>query len=216
MSSMEILSKILEIISWPLVVIILGLIFYSPIKSLLNRIKGIKGAGYGFDTEPGANQQEKDKLFNSEELKIGSIKKGLNLYSDETRKFFQDVILLETEVNKIKDDKERADALKDYAEALYVILHFERIYTNIFGSQITLLQHLNSSFNETLESVKYFYDYAAKQHPEIAKYPYSDYIRFLHSRSLVHIKDSTIQISWLGRDFLKFMVQTGLSDSKIY
>lgn len=211
---MEDLITILEITKWPIVVLILILFFYRPIAKLINRIRGFNGGSYGFDAEPTTNQQETDKLLKAEELKIGTIEKSLNLFSEETRKMFQESILLETEIDKIKDEKEKVEAFRNYSEALYSILHFERIYSNIFGSQIKLLAYLNSAFNETTSSVKFFYDNAAKNNPEMLKYPYEKYLEFLEIKNLVQITNDSIQITWLGRDFLKFMMQMGLSDLK--
>jgi hypothetical protein len=212
---METFLKILEIIKWPLVAVIGIIFFYRPISGLINRVKGVKGGGYGFDTESASSQQTADKLLKEDKSKLGNIEKALNLFSDDTRKLFQDSILLETGIEKVTNDKDKVETLKNYSEALYILLHFERIYNGIFGSQIGLLNHLNSSFNETVDSAKFFYNNAVKVNPDLAKYPYDNYIEFLEIKNLVEIKDNkAIQITWLGRDFLKFIVQMGLSDLK--
>ncbi|HEX2787663.1 MAG TPA: hypothetical protein VHP32_07135 [Ignavibacteria bacterium] len=228
--------EILQIIIWPLLVLILFIIFiflfYKPIKSLITRVKTIKGGNYGIETidsvEEKIKLQEKSELPNkmtdislsvdkdglSKISKSEELEKVLNLFSDETRSFFQTSIQNETELNSISDDKEKIDTLFKYSEVVYIKYLFGNIYQAIFGSQIKLLRHLNSATNETIDSVKTFYDEAVSKNPNLKSYPYENYIEFLSNVELVNVLNKKISITTRGRDFLKYVVEMGLPEVK--
>ena len=212
---METVLSILDLLKWPLVIIIIVFIFKKSISSLINRIKSIKGGKYGIETELSKKQLETQNVLEKPKTKMTTIEKGLNLISDDTRKRIQIAIKQETELDKVKDESEKTQLLLKYSEALYVILRFERIYNLIYGSQIKLLTHLNSSIKETTESIIFFYNDAVEVNPTLKEYPYKNYLAFLESQGLIIIgKENSIQISIFGRDFLKYMIDSGLSDLK--
>lgn len=210
--------SILEIFAWPLAIIIIVVIFLliqkKPIADLINKITGIKGGKYEFETEPGKRQLKTHNVLEKPVSKTEEIEKGLNLLNDETRKIFQSVIIQETELDKVESESEKNQILLKYSEALYVRLQFERVYHLIYGSQIKLLFHLNSSLNETTETVKYYYENAVKVRPGLKEYPYKNYLSFLETQALIMIgKENSINITPFGKDFLKFMIEAGLSDN---
>lgn len=212
---MEILKSLIELLKWPVVVIIIALFFKKPLSGLLNRIKSIKGGKYALDTEPQQNQIKAGTASEAKETKIEKIEKSLNVISEDTRKIFQEAINKETEIDKIKNPEEKSKALYNYAEALYIHLQFGRIYNLIFGSQISLLNHLNSSHIETIDSIKFFYDNAVTKYPHLKNYPYENYLSFLQEQGLINISDKNkITITSIGRDFLKYLIDMGLSDLK--
>ena len=212
---METVLSVLDLLKWPLVIIVIALIFKKPITSLINSIKSIKGGKFGIETELSKKQLETQNVLEKPKSKMTTIEKSLNLISDDTRNRIQTAIIQETELDKVKDESEKNQLLLKYSEALYVILRFERIYNLIFGSQIKLLNHLNSSIKETTESISFFYKEAVEVNPNLKEYPYKNYLAFLESEGLIIIgKENSIQISAFGRDLLKYMIDSGLSDKK--
>lgn len=230
---MENFLKIIDELKWPIAVIICVIFFKKPIVRLLDRVKSLRGGNYGLETENRITQEDAgkplkedvakplpenaDKVSKITTTKASSLEKSLSLFSDATRSKIQEVVENESEISAVETDKERAEILFNYSEAILTILIFERIYNLIFGSQLAILNYLNSSFNESLSSIKFFYENAIKNYPDLANYSYEQYIAFLHRNELVEIdENSNIIISWRGRDFLKFLIQRGLSDLKIY
>ena len=99
-----------------------------------------------------------------------------------------------------------------------MILSFEKIYNIIFGSQLYILERVNTTSNETKESLKIYYDNAQRASPEFySTYAYDDYFNFLVSNELIIADDSgNYGITWLGRDFLKYIVENGKAMHRKY
>ncbi|MET0464964.1 MAG: hypothetical protein ABW007_17500 [Chitinophagaceae bacterium] len=216
---MDFFIKLIDTIKWPSLVLIVTLIFYKPVKSLIERIKSVKTGKLGIETDPlqiQENSEKKDKLVaNNNQSKVELIEKALNLFSYDTREAFKQTIKKETELDDVLNEKEKNEILFRYSEYLYIQLVNERTYSHIFGSQIRLLIHLNSAFNQTVDGVKFFFEEAVKENAEIGRYGYDKYLQFLSSHQLIIIDDNEqISITWRGRDFLKWMVEKGLTDFK--
>lgn len=208
------LKELLEIIKWPITAIILAIIFRGAVITLLSRIKKI---GYG---ETGVelkdiSQKTKDPIETLVEGKPERVKRALSIFNDETTKMYRATVVEESGLNDVKEfDKADKDKLVNYAVLLNVLLNFERNYSIIFGSQIRMLMHLNSSIDDTKENLKSFYDYALRKYPLIyQKYSYDEWLDFLYdSGYIVDAKNSTVRITILGRDFLKFIIETGKTE----
>ena len=101
---------------------------------------------------------------------------------------------------------------------MLILILFERIYYLIFGSQIRLLQHLNSAFSAPKEEFKFYFDNTVELNPAFFKdYDYDQYLNFLIGNNLIdEDKNGIIAVSIIGRDFLKYIVEEGLSDYKLY
>ena len=88
----------------------------------------------------------------------------------------------------------------------------------IYGSQIRLLQKLNYS-SENKENVKYFYDNAATYFPAAYEnYTYENYLDFLVSCDLIIYNRETniISITEVGKDFLRYLVESNSNIDKLY
>lgn len=216
---MDFIIKLIDTIKWPGLVFIIILVFYKPVKSLIERIKSVKTGKLGIETNSAQIQEtgeKSDKLVaHNGKSQLELIEKALNLFSYDTREAFKQMIKKETEFDMVQDDRGKTELLFKYSEYLYIQLVNERVYSHIFGSQIRLLIHLNSASNQTLEDVKFFFEQAVEANAEIQRYGYERYLQFLSSHYLITIDNSSqINITWRGRDFLKWMVERGLTDMK--
>lgn len=141
-------------------------------------------------------------------------------------KSFDSKFLLEQEkrikedlINRgIKDETETIKVLTRHLAGTQNQFFFERIYAMIYGSQLTILQHLNTRPNgETRESLIPYYNLAVQQFPETYKtYPFEEYMSFLTNFYLVECKDNSFYISHIGKDFLIFITQSGKALFKLY
>jgi len=214
--------EILKILAWPIaviiIVIVIVLILKKSFQDLLTRITKLK---YG-DTIAEVSQtrqetKEKSLLAQNQVDKPNeNIEKALGIFSVPTLERAKNVVEDEAKINEIVEDSKKVETLTKYAEALYLILSFERLYNNIFGSQLYILDFVNTNNTQSKDDLKIFYDGAKDKYPDFFDaYSYDDYFNFLVSHDLIIINtDETCGITWLGRDFLKYLIETGKSINK--
>ncbi len=207
--------EFIKIIIWPIVAIIIVLILRKTIINLLNRINKIGFAGIAAEAV-----QQKDSIEGIQPekgIKNEVLEKGLGIFSNHTLERISNKVQEESKVNTLKSTEDKIDILYKYSQALYLILTFERLYNSIYGSQLDILQRTNTN-TENRETLKRFYDSAVKKYPEFySNYTYDQYLDFLISQDLIIFNDEgNCSITWLGRDFLKFLIESGKSLNKFY
>lgn len=211
------IMELCKILIWPLVTIIIVFILRKTIINLINRINKI-GFG-GIAAEASRQKEEIDRVLPEQGQKISGknelVEKGLGIYSEYTLERASVVVDEESKVQTFDRSEDKINILYKYSQALYLLLNFERTYNTIFGSQLYLLERVNTH-TESKESLKNFYDIAVKSYPEFyANYPYEQYLNFLINRDLIIFDENgNCSITWLGRDFLKFLVETGRTINK--
>ncbi len=199
-----------------LIVVAFFLIFKKPISELIGRIKKIKPLGVKFERPK--QEPVKKILEEMQDIKMNQIIRGLQLFHHDTITHYRNEVIKATNIENLEHDIEKIDNLIQYSEALLILVLFERIYYLIFGSQILLLQHLNSIFSTPKDEFKFYFDTAAERDPRVFKdFDFDKYLNFLISNNLINEDENgNIVISILGRDFLKFIIEEGLSDYKPY
>lgn len=93
---------------------------------------------------------------------------------------------------------------------------FERTYNFIFGSQILLLERLNSS-PLSMDDLKQFYERARDAFPEIYKnYTFEQWLNFLESFTLItRTQDGSLfAITPRARGFLRYIIDNGYTTQK--
>lgn len=97
---------------------------------------------------------------------------------------------------------------------------FERIYSVIYGSQLSLLTRLNSSGAISTADAAQYYLAATEQYPTLRNYTYPNYINFLVSQGLINltgeIGNGTLSIGVLGKEFLEYLATSGLTLNKAF
>lgn len=202
--------ELIDSLKWPVVVIIIILLVIKPIKNLINRVTKV---GYG-NKSIEANQQTVTKKI--EEKDISEIDRAISLFRPETTEMFVNAVEEETEIQKLKNDNEKIERLKNYSTIIYIMRHFDSIYSTIFGSQIRILERLNTLQPESRDSLKFYYESAKKYNPKFYEnYPYEDYLNFLFSFNLIREDDEIIQLTILGVDFLKYLTESNKDVNKL-
>ncbi len=201
--------QVVEAIKWPIIVLIVVLIIRKSIVQLINRISKI---GHGNTTvevlqQEAAEQQDKKKISN--------VSQAIGLFRRETVDFFREAVYSETEFKNLSNDKEKISHLIDYSIVLYIIKHYESIYNSIFGSQILMLQQLNTLASEDKNSLKRYYNYAKKLNSKFFEgYSYEQYLDFMFRFNLITEEKNEIKITILGLDFLKYLTESNKSTDK--
>lgn len=202
--------ELADTLKWPIVVLIILLFLIKPIKSLINRITKV---GYGDKSLEATKQNVTQKI---EEQEISAIDRAIGLFRSETIDTFTSSVEVETELGQLKSDKEKVDRLKNYSTIIYIMRHFDSIYSSIFGSQIRILERLNTLQPETRETLKFYYDNAQKYNPKFYEnYPYEDFLNFMFSFNLIREDDGNIGITILGVDFLKYLTESNKDVNKL-
>lgn len=200
------IEAIAKAVAWPIAVIILGtifmLIFKPQIIDLFNRIKkvGLKVI------EVSAEQSQK------------IVEPQRSSHVEELMRVTDSLILKEQEgrIEKdIMDKKLNGDNLKKvlvrHLAISQILFYFEQINNVIWGTQIQLLEELNTKpVGETKDDLKRFYEYGASLYPTTyEKYAFENYLSYLIVSQLITEKEGRYFITQLGREFLVYLVSSG-------
>jgi len=107
-------------------------------------------------------------------------------------------------------DRERV--LIRHLAGLMVVMMFERVYSLIWGSQIGVLQFLNSAgpAGVSAEFLRPWFDQAVAREPDAyAGDTLERWLSFLESNALISRQGSNWVITLEGREFLKYIIQQG-------
>jgi len=216
--------EVLKAVIWPitvfLLVLIIILLLKKPLVAMVSTIKKISYGktvaemSQGIPHKDGDNKLLDNGAANKDILRADQI---LGLLSQPTTENLKIWVDNESKVNEPSEPGARFERLYKYTEALYLILVFERAYSQIFGSQIFILECLNSDI-ESKEHLKRYYDSAVDQNRDFFKtYSYDEYFDFLVKREFVMLHENDYyRITAFGRDFLKWIVESGRSMAKPY
>lgn len=202
---------ILEVLKWQLFATILGIfaiIKLAPhLGRLIDRISRITPKG--IETEKVTQQTHEQKKKSAKEL--------LKLFDSRLIQKVEEKIKTDFEtIEHTQEEKEKL-LMKMYASEKIAHL-FDQIYNLIFGSQILALYYLNSRMGASVNitQVKPFYDKAKIQYPQFYKeYPFEKWLRYLKNVLLIIHNDDNIEITFGGQEFLKYLIDLGLTSNKI-
>lgn len=217
----ELFIELMRVMAWPLFCLITVVILKDSLRDLIKRIRRIGNDSVGIDAsannEQSTTTNENPLNILSRKSSNDSIEKALGFFNEDTLNFFKEFINRETQLESIISSEDKVSTLYRYSQILYLFIHFNRAYNQIFGSQLSLLHALCGSPNETKDSLKIFYTNAKSQNPKFFDhYSYEQYLEFLVTNHLIKVVNAnTIQITPIGRDFLKFIIETGLSADKL-
>ena len=138
--------------------------------------------------------------------------------ADELLKEFDNALLVErekfvrAELERLHIDpgSDRERILIRLLAALSLVQAFERTYTLIWGSQISVLQSLNSAGSVRVDLLRSWYDQAAAREPGLYDgYKFENWLGFLQMNLLILRSGECVTISLEGREFLKYLLHQG-------
>ena len=178
----------LQIVTWPVVVIVALIVMRKEIVALIRRITKLSGPG-GVTAEISPQQTSANDNFIPPD-------EALSTASDSTNESSNDDVDVEAAYNNP-----------------IVQLHFEKTYRNIFGSQIELLYLLNGSSEGYDEDALDIYLARHNERRIGGPITFNNYISYLLSNTLVlRQPDGTYQITVAGQLFIRYLVDQGLGD----
>ena len=136
---------------------------------------------------------------------------------DNFYRTYDNAILIETErifreqAERYQPGPAREKFLIRSVSTVAVLALFEETWLTIFRSQIHLLEALNFA-PRSMEDVRGFYDLAATINPTLyGQYSFDQWLIYMRSQSLTLQQDNIMYITIRGREFLKYLVETGRS-----
>lgn len=205
------LMLVLDIVKWPILVLIILLFVRKSIMSLIDRITKIGHGSASFEVEQQKSARKQEKEY------VSNVDKVLGLFRTNTIEYFKKDVLQDINIASVDTDSEKVDILLNYSIAIHIIRYYEMIYNSIYGSQLLILQQLNSDSYETIETVKRYYKLSVEKYPIFyEKYSYENYLDFLFSFNLITIDKIQMNITIIGVDFLKYINETSKTMNKLY
>lgn len=203
----------LESIIWPSVVLLLGIVaivvLRKPFGRLIDRIThidktGIKAASQEIAAVP------------KEEVKPFSVRDVMEVGYNEVIKN-QERIIQET-ISKIRfsTPEEKEPFLLRALARSQVYAQFDRISMLIFGSQLALVIHASSQpAGITEDVIRTAFESVKKGDPQFHEATsYESYKSFLVNTNLLYWEGEKLKITVLGKEFLKFLVDNGLTHQR--
>lgn len=209
-------------IAWPLVAVSFLWIVREPLKELIRRIEEIAVGKFVAKAAPSTKQREaneKSPVHTLRDKKVGErLEKALSSLSLETQQDLENVIKLSINYESLQSPEEKEGMLLTYAKLAFLVMTFNSIYYTIYGSQIKILQKLNSSESESKESLISYYNNSKSANPSFyANYSFEDYMNYLQTTKLIQRGPGNIfRITTLGIDFLKYLVDSAFTFEKPY
>jgi hypothetical protein len=118
-------------------------------------------------------------------------------------------IFNEINIDNLKDVNKKAKILEGYSEVLYLGLVYERIYNDIYGTQIKILNHLTTVQQTPVADLdQFFTEYLNKAKAlEIPPTVRGEYLEYLSKNNLItNDPRYNYSITDFGRDFLGYLI----------
>jgi hypothetical protein len=184
-------------------------IFKNPISNLINRITSINKNGLIAESKPDSQLEKTD---------LEAVKQLLDVIGDS--------VVIQGIENGIKQDltqrnleveSDSSRVLIRHLAGTQLLLAFVETHNLIFGSQITLLKRLNEVvgqgmtddlINKFIANVRELYS------TSFDNWSNDQYLEFLYLRNLIARKDNCVHISYIGKEYLIWLVRNGQSENK--
>ncbi|MEI7604151.1 MAG: hypothetical protein WCJ19_03970 [bacterium] len=210
---MDVLSLFLEltkILVWPIVAIVVVILYKENISGLIDRLRTIKGP-IGIEIQ--AEHMIKAQEDASKELSdVEREKKQV----EEQNEIDETIYSLQQKSQKRKKN-EPLENLYFELDQKDIQLEFERIYNLIFGSQIVLLDLIAETKHLEYKTIETYFKNLKDTNPVFGTWTAWNYIKFLISQGLVEIEQETklLKITGKGLGFLQYVDECGYIRYKI-
>ncbi|KPN63175.1 hypothetical protein SAMN04488527_10738 [Aliiroseovarius crassostreae] len=199
----EQLFSLAGVVAWPLAAYFVARLFSDEFKSLLPRLRKLGPTGAEFEAK-------EQKGVISPDSRVELSKVSLTELHDPNAQVVENSIIEALEA--IPEENQVAVLVRGLTEAR-MLRAFERFYANIFGSQIEALQLLNSRNVSRSEAINLLDELKAER-GILDGWNIDMYMAYLKDASFVTEEAGEYRITETGRNFLRFIVDNGLSTEK--
>lgn len=210
---------ILKLIVWPVLIASVIVFFRKEIRAKLKQVTTVKGGEHvAVEFSPDVREQQKASApnpsapgitGNNEEFEKLKAQAATSLI---VKNLADEILQNLGKTNLTDPQKMELGALT--VAALRIDGFFWRAYTLIFGTQITLLQELNSRNLSEQEIQTYFNGVKARFPEAYASWTHQTYLEFLKNFALIQIVGGICTITEHGREFLVWMAKNQVSPNK--
>lgn len=210
----QIIISLLNILAWPVAIIVIVVMLKDPIKRLIDEVNEFKFGDKVLSRGKHQTQENKSSEAltgsNSEEIQIS---KMLSNFKPETLNYIENFVKNATNLDKEKSNETKIHNLLLYSKMALLYILFKHIHSLIYGSQLKILDHLKNYGESPLETIKTYYTDARTKHIKFYEnYAFESYINFLVQQNLIKIGNNNIlSITDWGSDLLNFMNENNLS-----
>jgi hypothetical protein len=220
--------SVIEHLGWPIVTLVLGIMFRQPLSTLVTRISSIKAAGIDLSApHPPASVQQENKVVEPEAIRgeIVSTKTTslstvpppgaeLEKRRDAIRSFggkypiiLENIQVIKKQLEELRfplGSQETGDILVRHLAVTQMMLRCERTHRLIFGSQIAALHLMNDQGPQPQSMLSPIFEAAKQKAPKYyGSYTFADWIGFLVGQGTVLLQDAgTYSITVYGRSYL--------------
>jgi hypothetical protein len=221
----EIVKGIVEIVktsidrvfSWPVAVFVLGWMFGDELKDFLGRVLKL-GLKHWVHVEVAPTHNQADAKPPDKGLEVGEVEPTVvEMWHGGNPVVREREQLIRDEIDRAKlDDQKIIPVLINRLAVIQLLLSAEQIYRMIFGSQIALLKQLNTSGPVPRAQFMSVYNNAkARWSNAYTSYSFDQYVGFLLNQGLIISIGDGYAITNAGREFLKWMAETGVVEDKL-
>lgn len=215
------------LLSWPVAMVVLAIIFRKPISSFLSNLRRAKGPGFEIEAEVASKQQEptakvleKPLASNTAPPTVSTSTAPTAVASSTTPMpplppFQGQVlkhILASPEVGGTFQSERERELGKGLADTFAALLH-ERSYRIIYGSQLNALELANGPAALSVENARVLFE-KAPWPSDLPSRQFDQWLRWLQREELVTIEgegdSATIRSTDRGRAFLQYRLDWGL------
>lgn len=207
MEFMKAFFALLGDLAWPAAVIAIAVIYRQDIRSILPRLRRAGPGGVELDPVEQQQRPSAAKPDTAELKPLPGILRTAPLEMVERK--------LHAEAAALPEDQREDLLISALAQAQLSTL-FERIYSQIFGTQIAGLRQLNAAGRVTLQDAREFFDQVTATFPDAYRqHGLEGWLEFLRRNNLVRQHDDgSLEITDLGRDFLQYLTGQRLPENK--
>ncbi len=197
----------IEHLAWPTVAVVLGItamfLFRPQISRLIDRTTKIDKSGLATAPQQAAVEEKQSDLLDSKEL----MEVGVN----EIVKHHEKTIVDQLGKVRFRDAQEKEALLIRALAHAQLRTVFDRISNVIFGSQLELLIKANGNPAGLSEGdLKARFDTAKASAPAFhAGTTYESFKAFLINSNLLMLDNGVLRIATFGKEFMKFLIDTG-------
>ena len=181
--------------------------FYKPIARLIDRISGASKGGITFERPQDGADVTPHPLSFVEIMKLPISPSALER---------EQTMEKQTQSLALKNESEKISVLTRVLAHTQVELEFTRIANTIFGSQVTLLVQLVGTKNGiSRQQGEVIFEQAQKSFPDLHNgKQFDNWFAYIQASNLATIIDNQIDITQLGKDFLKFLVDSRIAHNR--
>lgn len=212
MDNKQFIIELLKFGAWPFVSVLAIYLLKDKIVNIF--CGGIKSAKHG-DTE--IQFFEPTQPVNPASQEQQNLQHLIPVDPTGIREEFEEI--LNHQLEKISDENKKIEILVKNLAQQQISNTFEKVYFNIFGSQIKLLEFLSTQADgkAPVQTVTPFFEAAKLNNPDVhGNHQFSDYMAFLLSWGLVKSINGEWSITNHGRAFITYITAMQLNKNRAF